>query len=128
MDWFKCDWEDREGRRLTKWSHASMVGSDGEVPGDLRHFFPPGSSCAYLTTAAPPMFAVKCESRNLAKARPAKTPFLTTLHGSLVRLAHAAGLPLRLAAKLPRAENRYFNEIIKPLLSQKQCQVRRRGE
>jgi hypothetical protein len=27
MDWFKCDWEDREGRRLTKWSHASMVGS-----------------------------------------------------------------------------------------------------
>jgi len=23
MEWFK--WEDREGRRLTKWSHASMV-------------------------------------------------------------------------------------------------------
>jgi hypothetical protein len=23
MDWFKCDWEDQEGRGLTKWSHAS---------------------------------------------------------------------------------------------------------
>ena len=26
MDWFKCDWDDRESR-LTKWSHASIVGS-----------------------------------------------------------------------------------------------------
>jgi hypothetical protein len=23
MDWFKCDWEDQEGRGLTKWSHSS---------------------------------------------------------------------------------------------------------
>jgi glycosyltransferase involved in cell wall biosynthesis len=35
-----------------------------------------------------------------------------------IRVAHAAGLPLRIAAKVPRAENRYFNEIIKPLLDQ----------
>jgi glycosyltransferase involved in cell wall biosynthesis len=35
-----------------------------------------------------------------------------------IRLAHAAGLPLRIAAKLPRGENRFFNETIKPLLDQ----------
>jgi glycosyltransferase involved in cell wall biosynthesis len=35
-----------------------------------------------------------------------------------IRLAHAAKLPLRIAAKLPRAENRYFNATIKPLLDQ----------
>jgi len=52
MDWFKCDWEDREGRRLTKWSHFSMVGSDGEVPGSLPPFFyRSAQACAYLTTA-----------------------------------------------------------------------------
>src|SRR5262245_46655857 len=33
-----------------------------------------------------------------------------------IRVARAAGLPLRIAAKIPRAENRYFNETIKPLL------------
>src|SRR5499433_1918740 len=38
MEWFKCAWEDREGRRLTKWSHASMVGSDGEVPVHCHSF------------------------------------------------------------------------------------------
>src|SRR5262249_50235019 len=37
--WFKYDWEDRRGRRLTKWSHASMVGSDGEVPVHCHHSF-----------------------------------------------------------------------------------------
>src|SRR5262249_8726765 len=37
--WFKYDWEDREGRRLTKWSHTSMVGSDGEVPVHCHHSF-----------------------------------------------------------------------------------------
>src|SRR2546426_3377677 len=52
MDWFKCDWEDREGRRLTKWSHASMVGSDGEVPVHSPPFFYRSApACAYLTTA-----------------------------------------------------------------------------
>jgi glycosyltransferase involved in cell wall biosynthesis len=33
-----------------------------------------------------------------------------------IRVAQAAGLPLRIAAKIPRAESRYFNETIKPLL------------
>jgi glycosyltransferase involved in cell wall biosynthesis len=35
-----------------------------------------------------------------------------------IRVAHAAHLPLRIAAKMPRAENRYFNETIKPLIDQ----------
>jgi glycosyltransferase involved in cell wall biosynthesis len=35
-----------------------------------------------------------------------------------IRVAHAAGLRLRVAAKIPRAQNRYFNETIKPLLDQ----------
>jgi len=51
MDWFKCDWEDGEGRRLTKCSH-SMVGSDGEVPVHCRHSFTVRLQPArYLTTA-----------------------------------------------------------------------------
>lgn len=33
-----------------------------------------------------------------------------------IRVARAAGLPLRIAAKVPRAESRYFNQTIKPLL------------
>jgi glycosyltransferase involved in cell wall biosynthesis len=32
-----------------------------------------------------------------------------------IRVAEAVGLPLRIAAKVPRAENRYFTEQIKPL-------------
>src|SRR5215831_3775762 len=39
MDWFKCDWDDREARRLTKWSHFSMVGSDGELPVHCHYSF-----------------------------------------------------------------------------------------
>jgi glycosyltransferase involved in cell wall biosynthesis len=33
-----------------------------------------------------------------------------------IRVARAAGVPLRIAAKIPAASNRYFNETIKPLL------------
>ena len=33
-----------------------------------------------------------------------------------IRVAHAAGLPLRIAAKIPRGQNRYFKETIKPLI------------
>ena len=33
-----------------------------------------------------------------------------------IRVAHAAGLPLRIAAKIPRGQNRYFQETIKPLV------------
>src|SRR5437016_5609465 len=35
----QSDWEDQEGRRLTKWSHARMVGSDSEVPVHCHHSF-----------------------------------------------------------------------------------------
>src|SRR5262245_23163157 len=51
MDWFKCDWQDREGRRLTKWSHVSMVGSHGEVPLHATILYRPAPACAYLATA-----------------------------------------------------------------------------
>ena len=33
-----------------------------------------------------------------------------------IRVAHAAGLPLRIAAKVPRGHTRYFKETIKPLI------------
>src|SRR5436190_16205012 len=33
-----------------------------------------------------------------------------------IRIAKASGLPLRIAAKVPRQDNRYFREQIKPLL------------
>jgi glycosyltransferase involved in cell wall biosynthesis len=33
-----------------------------------------------------------------------------------IRVAHAAGLPLRIAAKVPRGQTRYFKETIKPLM------------
>ena len=33
-----------------------------------------------------------------------------------IRVARAAGQPLRIAAKVPRGENRYFKEAIRPLL------------
>src|SRR5262245_24001863 len=40
-----------------------------------------------------------------------------------IRMAHGAGLPLRIAAKVPRGENRYFNETIKPLLDDNNVNV-----
>jgi len=42
-----------------------------------------------------------------------------------IRLAKAAKMPLRIAAKIPRGETRYFKETIKPLLAVQFC---RRGE
>jgi glycosyltransferase involved in cell wall biosynthesis len=33
-----------------------------------------------------------------------------------IRIAQAAGMPLRIAAKIPRAEQGYFNETIKPMI------------
>jgi glycosyltransferase involved in cell wall biosynthesis len=39
-----------------------------------------------------------------------------------IRLAKASGLPLRIAAKIPREGNRYFAERIKPLLDDNQIQ------
>jgi glycosyltransferase involved in cell wall biosynthesis len=39
-----------------------------------------------------------------------------------IRIARAYGLPLRIAAKIPRAENRYFKEHIEPLLDGSQVE------
>src|SRR5262249_49908572 len=41
MDWFKCDWEDREGPQINQ---TIMVGSDGEVPVIAIILLPFGSS------------------------------------------------------------------------------------
>jgi glycosyltransferase involved in cell wall biosynthesis len=40
-----------------------------------------------------------------------------------IRISRAAGLPLRLAAKLPRAERRYFKERLEPLIDGKTIQL-----
>jgi glycosyltransferase involved in cell wall biosynthesis len=40
-----------------------------------------------------------------------------------IRIAKAAGMPLRIAAKIPRGERRYFNEILKPLIDGEQVQL-----
>lgn len=40
-----------------------------------------------------------------------------------IRLARSAGMPLRIAAKLPRAERRYFKDRIEPLIDGKQIQI-----
>jgi glycosyltransferase involved in cell wall biosynthesis len=40
-----------------------------------------------------------------------------------VRIAKAAGLELRMAAKIPRAETRYFNERLKPLVDGEQIKL-----
>jgi glycosyltransferase involved in cell wall biosynthesis len=36
-----------------------------------------------------------------------------------IRVAHAPGLPLRIAGKIPRGQNRYFKETIQPLMKGK---------
>jgi glycosyltransferase involved in cell wall biosynthesis len=33
-----------------------------------------------------------------------------------IRVAHGAGVPLHIAAKIPQGQNRYFQEKIKPLI------------
>jgi glycosyltransferase involved in cell wall biosynthesis len=37
-----------------------------------------------------------------------------------IRLARASGMPLRMAAKIPRAAGRYYNECLKPMIDGKQ--------
>src|SRR5439155_13439045 len=49
MDWFNCDWEDRDGRRLTKWAYASMVGSDVRRPGCFATILLPFGSSLRLS-------------------------------------------------------------------------------
>src|SRR5215813_1619289 len=39
MEWFKCDWENREECRLTKWSHASRSAAMAKSPIHCRHSF-----------------------------------------------------------------------------------------
>ncbi len=39
-----------------------------------------------------------------------------------IRVATAAGMPLRIAAKIPRGETRYFKEAIKPMLNDSKIQ------
>ena len=40
-----------------------------------------------------------------------------------IRIAKAVGMPLRIAAKVPRGEQRYFNEQLKPLIDGEQIQL-----
>jgi glycosyltransferase involved in cell wall biosynthesis len=61
---------------------------------------------------------------NAAEPTPRTQPYSTPVFcrglapDVAIRVAHDGGLPLRIAAKVPRAENRYFKETIKPLLDQ----------
>src|SRR5215207_5805723 len=65
----------------------------GLPPNMLQPCFQPGSYLAFL-----------------GRITPEKGPDVA------IRIAKAVGLPLRIAAKVPRAENRYFTEQIKPLI------------
>jgi len=40
-----------------------------------------------------------------------------------IRIARAAGMPLRIAAKVPRSESGYFNDRLQPLIDGKQIQL-----
>jgi glycosyltransferase involved in cell wall biosynthesis len=65
----------------------------GLPPGMLQPSFQPGTYLAFL-----------------GRITPEKGPDVA------IRIAKAVGLPLRIAAKIPRAENRYFAERVKPLI------------
>jgi glycosyltransferase involved in cell wall biosynthesis len=45
-----------------------------------------------------------------------------------IEIAARAGLPLKIAAKVDRADEAYFRSVIQPLLSQAACRVRRRDQ
>jgi glycosyltransferase involved in cell wall biosynthesis len=40
-----------------------------------------------------------------------------------IRLARATGMPLRMAAKIPRAETRYYKERLQPMVDGEQIQI-----
>jgi glycosyltransferase involved in cell wall biosynthesis len=72
----------------------------GLPPDSLRPRFEPGDYLAFLGRLAPE-----------------KGP------ETAIKLAHAAGKPLRIAAKLPRTERDYFEERLEPLIDGKQVQI-----
>jgi glycosyltransferase involved in cell wall biosynthesis len=75
----------------------------GLPPDLLRASFEPGQYLAFLGRLAPD-----------------KGP------EAAIRIARGAGIPLRMAAKLPRRENRYFKERLEPLIDG--CSVTLIGE
>jgi glycosyltransferase involved in cell wall biosynthesis len=83
-------------------SDANWLGTiyHGLPPSSLRPSFAPGSYLAFL-----------------GRLTPDKGP------DTAIRLARAARMPLRIAAKLPRAERGYFKEKIEPLIDGKQIQI-----
>jgi glycosyltransferase involved in cell wall biosynthesis len=72
----------------------------GLPPNSLRPRFEPGRYLAFL-----------------GRLTPEKGP------ETAIRLARSAGLPLRIAAKLPRSEQRYFKERIEPLIDGDQIRI-----
>jgi glycosyltransferase involved in cell wall biosynthesis len=72
----------------------------GLPAGSLRPSFEPGGYLAFLGRLAP-----------------AKGPDVA------IRIARAAGMPLRIAAKIPRAEGRYFKETLEPQIDGDQIQI-----
>src|SRR5215475_985898 len=85
MEWFKCDLEDREGRRLTKWSHASMVGSDGEVPVHCYSFLL-GSSLRVSNYRR----RTECAPRLPSERRRSRPPHGTAVGGNQTHLPASA--------------------------------------
>jgi glycosyltransferase involved in cell wall biosynthesis len=83
-------------------SGANWLGTiyHGLPPDSLRPSFSAGSYLAFL-----------------GRLTPDKGP------ETAIRLARAAKMPLRIAAKLPRAERGYFKEQIEPLVDGKQIQI-----
>jgi glycosyltransferase involved in cell wall biosynthesis len=84
---------DSQRRPLLDLEWAATV-YHGQPPDLLQPHFTPQSYLAFL-----------------GRISPEKRPDLA------IRLAKATGMPLRIAAKLPRKENRYFREQVQPLLN-----------
>jgi Glycosyl transferases group 1 len=85
-------------------TEPARAGSRPELAGDHYHGLPP--DLLKLSERPEGYLAF------LGRISPEKGPDIA------IRVAYAAKLPLRIAATLPRTENRYFNATIKPLLDQ----------
>ena len=77
--------------------------------GTIYHGLPPDS--------LRPRFEAGAYLAFLGRLAPDKGP------ETAIRLARSAGMPLRIAAKLPRSERRYFKERLEPLIDGEQIQV-----